>query len=48
MLASDRVNYSSVPGSGEILTPQFVEYLVALHDQFTDRVQASYQFYHWL
>ncbi len=39
MSASDRTNYPNVPGSGEILTPEFLEYLVALHDQFNDRVQ---------
>ena len=39
MSASDRVNYLNVPGSGEIMTPDFL-FVVALHDQFSDRVQA--------
>ena len=40
MSASDRVNFPNVPGSAEILTPEFLEYVVALHDKFSDRVQA--------
>jgi malate synthase len=39
MSASDRVNYPNVPGSGEIFTPEFLEYVVALHDKFDDSVQ---------
>ncbi|MDP6821895.1 MAG: hypothetical protein QF554_01195 [Dehalococcoidia bacterium] len=40
MSASDRVKYPNVPGSGEIMTPDFLEYVVALHDEFNDRVLA--------
>jgi len=35
---SNRVNYTDVDGAAEVLTPEFLEYLVALHDEFVDRV----------
>ncbi|MDA1256903.1 MAG: hypothetical protein O3C10_03550 [Chloroflexi bacterium] len=40
MAAIDRVNYPEVPGSGEIFTPEFLDYLVSLHDRFGERIHA--------
>ena len=40
MTASDRVSYTDVPGSGEIFTPEFLEYVVSLHVRFNDRIHA--------
>jgi malate synthase len=39
MSASDRINFKSVPRSGEILTPDFLNYVLSLHDRFNDRIQ---------
>ena len=33
-----RVTYKKVPGSEQVLNPDFVEYLIALHDEFSGRV----------
>ena len=33
-----RVTYKKVPGSEQVFNPDFVEYLIALHDEFSDRV----------
>jgi len=38
MSASDRVRFAPVEGAGELFTPSFNEFLVALHDRFTPRV----------
>jgi malate synthase len=38
MLATDRVRFASVEGAEELFTPEFMEYLVRLHDQFTPKV----------
>jgi malate synthase len=35
---SNRVNYTDVDGAAAVLTPEFLEYLVALHDEFVVRV----------
>ena len=40
MAASDRIKFAPVEGAGELFTPQFVEYLVLLHDRFTPKVHA--------
>ena len=40
MSASNRVKYLNVQGSGEIMTPDFLDYLVALHDRLIGRVHA--------
>ena len=33
-----RVTYKKVPGSEQVFNPDFVEYLIALHDEFSGRV----------
>ena len=33
-----RVKYKKVPGSEQVFNPDFVEYLIALHDEFSGRV----------
>ena len=38
MLATDRARFAPVEGAEAFFTPQFMEYLVALHDRFTPRV----------
>src|SRR3972149_5843508 len=38
MSASDRVRFAPVEGAAELFTPQFNEFLMALHDRFTPRV----------
>ena len=38
MSVVDRVRYAGVEGADELLSPKFLEYLVALHDKFTSRV----------
>ena len=38
MVATERVTFATVDGAEEVLTPAFMEYLVALHDRFTARV----------
>jgi malate synthase len=38
--AIERVSYAPVEGAGPLLTPAFLDYLVALHDEFTPRVRA--------
>ena len=40
MVATDRVKFTQVEGTQDLFTPQFEEYLVALHDRFTTRVHA--------
>ena len=37
--ASDRIKFAPVDGTEELFTPEFVEYLVFLHDKFTPRVR---------
>ena len=36
-----RVRYSDVPGAGEILTPDFLEFLTGLNDAMRDRIAAA-------
>ena len=36
--ASNRVNYASVDGAADVFTAEFLEYLVAVHDEFVSRV----------
>ncbi len=38
MLATDRAKFAPVDGAQELFTPQFVQFLVALHDRFTPRI----------
>jgi malate synthase len=38
MVASERVKFVQVEGADELFTPEFVDYLVALHDRFAARV----------
>ena len=38
MLATGRVRFAPVVGADEFFTPEFTEYLVALHDRLTSRV----------
>ncbi len=38
MVATDRVRYTSVEGSAELFTPDFIQFLTFLHDRFTPRV----------
>ena len=33
-----RVKYKKVPGSEQVFNPDFVEYLITLHDEFSGRV----------
>jgi malate synthase len=40
MGAVDRARFAPVEGAQELFTPQFIEYLVALHDKYTPRVHA--------
>ena len=37
--ATDRLTFAPVEGAAELFTPQFIEYLVLLHDRFTPRVR---------
>lgn len=37
--ASNRIKFTPVDGAEELFTPEFVEYLVFLHDRFTPRVR---------
>ena len=34
MSASDRVQYADVPGTDELFTPEFLEYITAAYDKF--------------
>lgn len=36
--ATERVRFAPVEGAAELFTPQFMEYLVQMHDQFTPRI----------
>ena len=38
MVATERATFASVEGVDELFTPQFIGYLVALHDRFAPRV----------
>jgi malate synthase len=38
--ALERVRYAPVEGAAELFTPEFLAYLVRLHDEFTPRVQS--------
>ena len=38
MVATERASFATVEGAEEVLTPAFMEYLVALHDRFNARV----------
>ena len=38
MVATERVSFATVEGAEEVLTPAFMEYLVALHDRFATRI----------
>ncbi|MEE8302196.1 MAG: hypothetical protein V3S24_07155, partial [Candidatus Tectomicrobia bacterium] len=38
--AKERLYYNPVEGAAELFSPEFIAYLVHLHDQFTDRVHA--------
>ncbi|MBT3943530.1 MAG: hypothetical protein HOE75_00580 [Chloroflexi bacterium] len=40
MTANGRIRFSEVPGSDEILTPEFLVYVGELHDRFNDRIRA--------
>ena len=40
MVATERATFARVPGAQEIFTPKFVEFLIALHDNFSPRVQS--------
>ncbi|MGH7390603.1 MAG: hypothetical protein ACREM3_14260 [Candidatus Rokuibacteriota bacterium] len=37
--ASTRVRFTPVEGAAELFTPEFVEYLISLHDRFTPRIR---------
>ncbi len=37
-MASSRLKYSSVEGTADLFSPEFTEYLTALHDKFTQRI----------
>jgi malate synthase len=39
MVTAGRVSFAKVEGSDELLTPEFLEYLTALHDRFNSRFQ---------
>ena len=39
MLATERVRIAPVEGGEDLFTPQFIDYLVLLHDRFTPRVR---------
>ena len=36
---SSRIQCASIPGANELMNPEFQDYLLALHDQFSDRVR---------
>lgn len=38
--ATSRLQYAAVAGAAELFTPEFIKYVVALHDQFTPRLHA--------
>ena len=38
--ATERVRYTPVEGAAQLFTPEFLDYVVALHDEFTPRVRA--------
>lgn len=38
-MVQDRVRFSAINGAAELFTPQFIEYLIDAHEQFTPRVQ---------
>jgi malate synthase len=37
---TERLKFASIEGAAELFTPEFADYLVALHDRFTPRVYA--------
>ncbi len=38
-MTSERVQLEPVSGAAELFTPEFVKYLLSLHDQFSPRIQ---------
>ena len=38
MPAADRVAYPPLPGTDEVFTPEFLEYIVAAHDKFAPAI----------
>ena len=38
--AAERARWTPVEGADALFTPEFVEYVVRLHDEFTPRVRA--------
>ena len=40
MVAVDRAKFAAVEGAQDLFTPEFIGYLLALHDRFTPRVHA--------
>lgn len=38
MPAADRVRYPQLPGTDEVFTPEFLEYIVAAHDKFAPAI----------
>ncbi len=38
MPAADRVSYPQLPGTDEVFTPEFLEYIVAAHDKFAPAI----------
>lgn len=40
MAGTNRISFLNVQGSDEILTPEFLDYVVELHDRFNDRIHA--------
>ena len=38
-MSSERVQFEPVSGAAELFTPEFVKYLLDLHDQFSSRIQ---------
>ena len=38
MIATQRVSFAPVAGAQDLFTPEFAEYLLALHDRFTPRI----------
>ncbi|MFW6174809.1 MAG: hypothetical protein ACOC5K_03440, partial [Chloroflexota bacterium] len=39
--AGDRVRFEGVEGASEVFTQDFLDYMLALHDEFNDRVQEA-------